>query len=288
MRCHLHGDFTQNAHAHVRGHGCPTCSFTATGDRSRHSQDAFMAACRQRHGERYDYSQALYTTSHNKVTVICRTHGPFMQQAGYHVAGQGCARCWYEDRLPDKLRLTHQQFLEACQQRHGERYNYGQSVYHSSREDVTIICRIHGAFVQNAGSHMSGSNCPKCSRGGFSLMAIAWLKYRAEQDGVHIQHAMNEGEHEITLPTGKKMKFDGFAPETNTVYEFLGDLWHGNPAIFHRDHINPVNKKRMGDLYRDQLRRNARIQILGYTLTTIWEKDWDCLLKMKFFDDDQL
>ena len=36
---------------------------------------------------------------------------------------------------------------------------------------------------------------------------------------------------------------DGFDSETNTVYEFLGDFWHGNPEVVDLNSINPKSKK---------------------------------------------
>ena len=33
-------------------------------------------------------------------------------------------------------------------------------------------------------------------------------------------------------------KVDGYCYETNTVYEFHGDYWHGNPIVFDSDDTN--------------------------------------------------
>ena len=44
-----------------------------------------------------------------------------------------------------------------------------------------------------------------------------------------IKHVRNGGEQKV--PTEKGEEFvDGFEPSTNTVYEFLGCLWHGCPT----------------------------------------------------------
>ena len=40
-------------------------------------------------------------------------------------------------------------------------------------------------------------------------------------------------EHPIRLPNRRKpVLADGYDPKTNTVYEFLGDYFHGNPAVY--------------------------------------------------------
>jgi hypothetical protein len=72
----------------------------------------------------------------------------------------------------------------------------------------------------------------------------------------------------------KLIKFDGFDPKTNTVYEFHGSMWHGDPRVYKSTDINPVNKKLYGDLYSDTLKREELIKKLGYNLIIMWEKDF--------------
>jgi hypothetical protein len=72
----------------------------------------------------------------------------------------------------------------------------------------------------------------------------------------------------------KTIKFDGYDSKTNTVYEFLGNFWHGNPEIYNQDDVNPVNKKKFGDLYKNTIERENNIKNAGYNLITIWEKDF--------------
>ena len=61
----------------------------------------------------------------------------------------------------------------------------------------------------------------------------------------------------------------------NTVYEFLGDFWHGNPKLFKENDVNKTNGKAFGKLYNDTVRRFKVIQDLGYEVKYIWESDWD-------------
>ena len=50
----------------------------------------------------------------------------------------------------------------------------------------------------------------------FSKISIKWLNWISDTNNIHIQHAMNGGEH--TIPNVGKV--DGFCKVTNTVYEF--------------------------------------------------------------------
>lgn len=56
------------------------------------------------------------------------------------------------------------------------------------------------------------------------------------------QHGGNDGEYHIPETN---YKADGYCKETNTIYEFHGDFWHGNPYIFKNDTFNPICKKHL-------------------------------------------
>ncbi len=72
---------------------------------------------------------------------------------------------------------------------------------------------------------------------------------------------------------------DGYCEETNTIYEYYGDYYHGNPEIFNPDHYNHITKKCFSQLYRETLEREALILQQGYKLITIWENDWQLFKK---------
>ena len=86
-------------------------------------------------------------------------------------------------------------------------------------------------------------------------------------DNVHIQHAMNGGEHFI--PT--VCKVEGFCKTTNAVYEFQGCFWHGCPKCYTEDRINPVLQGDMIELQRTTELKNIKIRDLGYNLVEVYE-----------------
>lgn len=73
---------------------------------------------------------------------------------------------------------------------------------------------------------------------------------------------------------GKKVFVDGYCKVTNTVYEFLGDYWHGNPEVYDHTKYNTRCRKKFGDLYKQTFERLQSIEQLGYTVVYIWEKTW--------------
>lgn len=120
-------------------------------------------------------------------------------------------------------------------------------------------------------SRTDGKNeCPLCTHNRYSKIQIEWLKFVMETEHIFIQHAENGGEYYIE-GIGK---VDGFCKQTNTVYEFHGNFWHGNPNMFDPTDINPFNKKSYGDLYKSTLDRSNKIKRFGYNLIEMWESDF--------------
>ena len=116
--------------------------------------------------------------------------------------------------------------------------------------------------------------CYKCSKNGYSKKQIQWLDFISILHDITIQHAINNKEHKI-----KNIgKVDGYCKENNTIYEFHGDLWHGNPMKFNildKNSINLVTKKTYYELYENTLKRDKKIKELGYNLVIMWENQWD-------------
>lgn len=132
----------------------------------------FIEKAKQTHGDRYDYSNTVYTRSRDKVTITCRKHGPFEQRASAHLDGCGCPKCqheWSDDHKANHAASTRRsrgmttaEWVRRARTVHGDKYDYSQTVYVNQRTDVTIICPKHGAFTQKADSHIRGCGCKKC------------------------------------------------------------------------------------------------------------------------------
>tara|TARA_R110002020_G_scaffold37283_1_gene112743 strand:- start:918 stop:1325 length:408 start_codon:yes stop_codon:yes gene_type:complete len=54
-------------------------------------------------------------------------------------------------------------FVKKAKLIHGDKYDYSLSEYKGTACKVTIICKKHGNFNQEVGSHFKGSGCPECS-----------------------------------------------------------------------------------------------------------------------------
>ena len=91
--CPKHGNFEQTPNNHLRGCGCPNCSFENTGDRCRSSLVEFIKKANEVHGDKYNYSNVEYVNSRIKVCIICSEHGEFWQSPNNHLQGAGCPKC---------------------------------------------------------------------------------------------------------------------------------------------------------------------------------------------------
>ena len=60
-------------------------------------------------------------------------------------------------------RLTQEEFLEKAIKKHGNTYNYSKFIYKTAKTKSTIICKIHGEFIQRANNHLNGDGCAKCA-----------------------------------------------------------------------------------------------------------------------------
>lgn len=59
--------------------------------------------------------------------------------------------------------LTTQEFIDKAQKLYGNHYDYSRVVYVSSKEKIKLTCKSGHRYQQQAGKHIHGSGCPKCS-----------------------------------------------------------------------------------------------------------------------------
>jgi hypothetical protein len=119
--CKEHGEFLQRAGHHLHGYGCPTCgirtAYLSSMPKFRpskvkvNSTEYFLARSFAVHGDKYDYSQTEYTGCMNKVKIICRIHGEFVQTASTHMLGCGCQKCGELKKVSD---LTRRHRNKSC------------------------------------------------------------------------------------------------------------------------------------------------------------------------------
>ncbi len=263
--CRRHGAFITTPHEHLKGHGCTKCYR----ERCSSTKGEFVSKAKAVHGSTYMYRKVRYTRNHTPVLVTCRTHGDFSISPANHLTGYGCPKC-----RDDRKRTTLAEFIEKAREVFGDKYGYKKVVYVNCRAKVCITCPEHGDFLQIPSGHLRGKGCKGCSAPrGYSNLAIAWIEgYAYTHRLKNIRHAQKGGE--VRLP-GTTITVDGYHEASNTVFEFHGDIWHGNPDVCSpRSHPNPYSSLTASQLYKRTLARDAEIRRLGYRLVVIWENDY--------------
>ena len=273
--CKEHGEFKQQPSNHLQGQGCEKCGINKRSIESRYSTEEFIKKAIDIHKDEnnnsiYNYSKVIYYKSNINITIICKKHGDFLQKPSNHLQGQGCPKCVGQNKTTDDF--INDAINIHKDENNNQIYDYSLVNYINAKEKIKIICKIHGIFIQTPNSHLCHYGCPKCSIvKQHSKAQIQWLNFIQKYYDIKIQHAENEGE--LTIPN-TKFKADGYCKETNTIYEYHGNYWHGNPKIFKEDEYNKTTKCTFGELYQKTLEKEQKIRDMSYKLITIWENDW--------------
>jgi hypothetical protein len=256
-----HGLFYQTPNSHLMGQGCVKCYIQLKPTYLKLSINSFKEKANKVHNFKYDYSESIYINSNTKIIIICNqdNHGRFLQIPASHLSGIGCPKC------VGKYKPTTDEFKEKSKLIHGNKYDYSKTIYVNSNTKVIITCKEHGDFLQNPRTHIKGTNCPKCAIGNVSKAEKEWFDFLLIPE---------EYRQVIIKLINKKYLVDVYDPKTNTIYEYNGDFWHGNPKFYKSDRINKVTKTTFGELYQKTLEKEAVLKTAGYNVISIWESEW--------------
>lgn len=262
--CLDHGLFLQRPHQHLQGQNCPKCAVN-----SKLDVEEFIQRCKNIHGNRYDYSLVEYINCDTNVTIICDVHGEFNQTPYNHLNSSGCLQCTIIERAI-KQRSTTEEFVEKSICVHGNKYNYEYVEYVNNHTNVRIECLVHGIFEQAPYNHLNGQGCPQCAKKCYSKRSNEWIKHIENENNIELQSVMSpEGERRVG-----RYRADGFHEESNTVYEFHGDFWHGNPKFYDPKDVHPLNKTEYGMLMKKTMHKEMYLRRKGYNYVCIWEHEW--------------
>ena len=238
---------------------CPDCKSESISNSRSYTLDTFVEKSKSAHGNIYDYSSVQWKNSRIKVDIICNEHGVFSQNPQSHWNGYGCPKCGYKN-----LRKTKDEFVNEALKIHGNRYDYATVEYSNNYTKVEIRCKTHGIFYMTPKDHnVYQRGCPNCFTGNRSWVEISWL------NSLNIP---SENRQKYIKINNKRILVDALVD--NTIYEFWGDFWHGNPAKFNPSDRNTKCGKTFGELYENTLKKRKLILDAGYSLIEIWESEY--------------
>lgn len=123
----------------------------------RYDKEEFARRANIIHSNKYDYSLSNYKNSRDKIEIICPIHGSFSQMPYNHLQGKGCHHCSRNQKF------NIDDFILRANKKHSGKYTYPDKNYVNTITSIGIMCKDHGIFYQNPGSHLMGIGCPKCS-----------------------------------------------------------------------------------------------------------------------------
>jgi len=253
--------------------GCKECQKENCSIRMSYTQSQWIELATAKHGNTYLYHKVIYINSQTDVCVVCTKHGEFQVSPACHLGGTGCRKCGIERSIASKL-YTEADTLEAFTNArilHNDHYEYIRIFRDEGRLMIELRCPIHNIISQRLDHHLHGHGCDRCIP-KHSKQQIEWLQY-CSISHPGIRHAENYGEYRIP---GTKYKADGFDDtDTNIVYEYHGDFWHGNPLVFNPLDINPRTNTTYKLLFEKTNTKIAEIKKLGYKVVEMWERDWE-------------
>jgi hypothetical protein len=215
------------------------------------------------HNNKFNYDNVVYAHSHDKVNIICPLHGIFSQRACDHTnQKQGCPECSHN------FTITPEEFIIRSKQKYQDNFTVISS-YNGMTHPITICCKEHGDFTLKAAkTHLKRTGgCPTClylgrlnnlKPGNISKMEKLWL------DSLNVPKRQ-----EKIVIDAKVFLVDGFNQNTNTIYEYYGSFWHGNPQKYSPNEINIKVGKTFGELYTATIDRENQLKKY-YNLITFW------------------
>lgn len=268
IKCNICFDiFSQFPADHIfKKTGCPNCA----GVKKSNIKDFISKSIKKHPENKYDYSYSIYINATTKLKIKCNDCGlTFPQRPRDHLSGYGCPKCPIEN-----MKWLQNEIIENFIKIHGDNYEYSEVVYIDLRTKVKIWCNKCSMFFNQLPSlHLDGCGHFKCCTNNISKQEILWLNYLKIDEDYRNSFLKIEN---------KLFKFDAYDPDINTIYEFYGDYWHGNPNKYNPNDFNKNNKKTFGELYQKTMDRQDKLIKMGYKIIFIWESDWNKQCQKKY------
>lgn len=199
-------------------------------------------------------------SSSKKVWWICKKCNSSWKAHIYHRSnGKGCPFCSGQKvNETNSLANLYPELIEEWDFNKNDISPY--EISYGSGRQVYWICKICGFKWKTSITNRTSANrgCSNCSK-RISKNCSKWL------DDLNIKIR----EYYINI-NNKRIYVDGFDPDSNTVYEYFGNFWHGNPEFYDPEDIHPIINKKFGDLYRKTINKIESIKLSGYNIIYIW------------------
>lgn len=251
-KCLIHGPFRVSLSNHLSNEvGCRLCRITQAGMSRRLTTQQFIEKSKEVFGDRFNYSNVIYTHNNAKVSIICPKHGVFDQRASSHMEGyNGCDKCERHDasiKNRKDVSIFHTQMI----QRYRDRFTFDAQTYVNAKTPIKLFCTTHSVefFATPDNLLNKASNCPNCSSHSSSPEAL--IAQMVKEWGFTV-------ERHKRLPSKKHI--DIYIPERLIGIEYNGLYWHSD---------------RMGKNRNYHLQKLTDANNQGIRLITVFEDEWN-------------
>jgi rubrerythrin/very-short-patch-repair endonuclease len=180
-----------------------------------YTTNTWINKAKEIHNDKYDYSLVNYSGNKNKVIIICKLHGEFLQIPNDHTQGRGCRYCGSESKGNYK-KLTIEEFILRSNVKHNNKYDYSKSSYNDGyKTKICIICPDHGEFFSTGNNHLNGSGCPICNESKGENIIREWLI--SNNIEFRMSYRFKDCKSKQPLP------FDFYLPNLNICIEYDGE-----------------------------------------------------------------
>lgn len=162
-----YGEYYQTPNSHMNGAGHPKRGLLKCSNIS--NTETFIFKARLIHNNFYDYSKVEYIHSSIKICIIDPDYGEFWQLPSGHLSGYGNPLRGKEKSKQwqyENTKLSLNEFINRCNTKHDNFYDYSKVEYINSYTDVCIIDPEYGEFYMSPDQHMKGSPHPLRSKRG--------------------------------------------------------------------------------------------------------------------------
>lgn len=252
--CPTHGTMDMDAKNLIAGKKCKLCAFDERRGKYRVTKNKMLAKFRETHGNRYDYSQAVYAGSQVPVRIICPDHGAFNQTPEAHWTGSRCPQCFHEQARGVSQKDTKESFAQKVASIFGDLFDLSQVVYTNSQTPVTIRCTKHNRpFSSKPNALTFGYNpCTQCNH----------MKSAAEDKlAAYLASFLPIARRDRTLIKPKEL--DIYVPSAGVAVEYCGMYHHTCKTA---EEVRK-NKNKHYEKY-------VAAQEQGVRVLTIYESEW--------------
>lgn len=286
--CTTHGSFQSIPKQLIyTKYGCEKCSYEIRSKKYKGtiftSEDDINKRIKNTH------LKNIYTfvkINSRKGVVTCDIHGLQLERFISSIEKNPCLFCKKDKSLNDQMikkqlkrlgqktrseknkerAIPFSLFYEELSSEFKQKFIYNISTFKNMNTKMAIICSLHGCFWQTPAEHKKAVvGCPKCNCSNKSKQELDWLS---------TFNILFQYQKRINFTSTKYFIVDAFDPSTNTVYEYLGDFWHGNLNKYSSEEINPICKKTFKQLNDETVFKLNSLKSLNYTVLYIWESDF--------------